>query len=349
MAPWHVLCTRRLRLTRFAVCPRTHCPQHIPQWRPQLSARQCTSVCKALRLQRVVDSGASSHDPCTWCTSALAEAEDVQQQQQQRLRQRPREDGVGAPHQLQARRRGTPRAPHPGGTWLDWLSAVVPCVGWLRTYHVGWLVHYLVAGFSVGSMVVPQGMSYASTAGAFRGETPTVVRWQGGWGDAPGVRPRGQPRPQPHAICLAADPPCMTRAVEPRPPNHTRHGSGSACAGLPPVYGLHGALHGVRAHRQQQAARRRVRPWARASPHICIYVKTTHSASGEKCSGGVGRSSGAHLRRAGRSSAGEEHQSAAGRGSDTSVITKPCDHQALCMLPSQRLLALQMAVSQVTS
>lgn len=49
---------------------------------------------------------------------------------------------------------------------LDWVAFFIPAVGWLRTYPWNkWLVHDLVAGVSVGFMVVPQGMSYANSAG----------------------------------------------------------------------------------------------------------------------------------------------------------------------------------------
>ncbi|GFR48514.1 hypothetical protein Agub_g10407, partial [Astrephomene gubernaculifera] len=51
-------------------------------------------------------------------------------------------------------------------TWLDWLGFFLPCVRWLRTYKIKeYLLADLVAGISVGFMVVPQGMSYANLAG----------------------------------------------------------------------------------------------------------------------------------------------------------------------------------------
>ncbi|KAG2489555.1 hypothetical protein HYH03_012006 [Edaphochlamys debaryana] len=51
-------------------------------------------------------------------------------------------------------------------TFLDWLAVFLPCVRWLRTYQVRkWLLSDIVAGLSVGFMVVPQGMSYANLAG----------------------------------------------------------------------------------------------------------------------------------------------------------------------------------------
>lgn len=50
--------------------------------------------------------------------------------------------------------------------WLDWLSMFLPCITWLRTYNIReYLLNDVVAGISVGFMVVPQGMSYANLAG----------------------------------------------------------------------------------------------------------------------------------------------------------------------------------------
>lgn len=53
-----------------------------------------------------------------------------------------------------------------GYTWFDWLAYFIPCFRWLKTYNVrGWLLTDLIAGISVGSMVIPQGISYANLAG----------------------------------------------------------------------------------------------------------------------------------------------------------------------------------------
>ncbi|KAF8066266.1 SULTR2 [Scenedesmus sp. PABB004] len=53
-----------------------------------------------------------------------------------------------------------------GFTPLDWLALFLPCVRWLRTYRIkDYLLWDVVAGISVGCMVVPQGMSYANLAG----------------------------------------------------------------------------------------------------------------------------------------------------------------------------------------
>ncbi|GIL90343.1 hypothetical protein Vretimale_18206 [Volvox reticuliferus] len=51
-------------------------------------------------------------------------------------------------------------------SWVDWLAFFIPCVRWLRTYKIKeYLWADFVAGVSVGFMVVPQGMSYATLAG----------------------------------------------------------------------------------------------------------------------------------------------------------------------------------------
>ena len=53
-----------------------------------------------------------------------------------------------------------------GYTWFDWLAYFIPCLRWLRTYNVkAWLLTDILAGLSVGAMVIPQGMSYAKLAG----------------------------------------------------------------------------------------------------------------------------------------------------------------------------------------
>ncbi|WIA34220.1 hypothetical protein OEZ86_012573 [Tetradesmus obliquus] len=58
------------------------------------------------------------------------------------------------------------RARVAGFTFLDWLQLFLPCVKWLRTYKVKeYLLWDIIAGVSVGFMVVPQGMSYANIAG----------------------------------------------------------------------------------------------------------------------------------------------------------------------------------------
>jgi sulfate transporter 4 len=50
--------------------------------------------------------------------------------------------------------------------WLDWFAVLLPAVAWLRKYNFRrHLLVDIVAGLSVGAMVVPQGMSYAKLAG----------------------------------------------------------------------------------------------------------------------------------------------------------------------------------------
>jgi len=53
-----------------------------------------------------------------------------------------------------------------GYTLYDWLGFFIPCFRWLRTYKwKEWILWDLLAGLSVGAMVIPQGMSYANLAG----------------------------------------------------------------------------------------------------------------------------------------------------------------------------------------
>ena len=50
-------------------------------------------------------------------------------------------------------------------SWVDWLGYFLPCIGWIKNYNVRqWLFWDLLAGLSVGFMVIPQGMSYANLA-----------------------------------------------------------------------------------------------------------------------------------------------------------------------------------------
>lgn len=51
-------------------------------------------------------------------------------------------------------------------TMYDWFAYFLPFLGWLRTYKIKeYLLWDLLAGITVGFMVVPQGMSYATLAG----------------------------------------------------------------------------------------------------------------------------------------------------------------------------------------
>ncbi|XP_074576535.1 LOW QUALITY PROTEIN: putative sulfate transporter 4.2 [Curcuma longa] len=53
-----------------------------------------------------------------------------------------------------------------GMSAIDWLELLLPCTRWMRTYRVKeYLQADLVAGITVGVMLVPQSMSYAKLAG----------------------------------------------------------------------------------------------------------------------------------------------------------------------------------------
>lgn len=47
---------------------------------------------------------------------------------------------------------------------LDYLLALFPFIKWIHRYNVQWLVGDLIAGVTIGAVVVPQGMAYASLA-----------------------------------------------------------------------------------------------------------------------------------------------------------------------------------------
>lgn len=64
-----------------------------------------------------------------------------------------------------------------GYSWMDWLGFVLPCVKWLRTYRIReYLLSDLIAGLTVGVMIVPQSMSYGNLAGL-----PAVYGLYGSW------------------------------------------------------------------------------------------------------------------------------------------------------------------------
>ncbi|KAG9318408.1 sulfate transporter family-domain-containing protein [Chiua virens] len=46
----------------------------------------------------------------------------------------------------------------------DYLSSLFPILSWITRYNVGWLTGDLIAGLTVGIVLVPQGMSYAQLA-----------------------------------------------------------------------------------------------------------------------------------------------------------------------------------------
>ncbi|XP_055811326.1 probable sulfate transporter 4.2 [Solanum dulcamara] len=53
-----------------------------------------------------------------------------------------------------------------GMTWKEWIELCFPCYRWMRTYKVReYLQPDLMAGITVGIMLVPQSMSYAKLAG----------------------------------------------------------------------------------------------------------------------------------------------------------------------------------------
>lgn len=51
----------------------------------------------------------------------------------------------------------------PSGT-VQYISDKVPIVGWLPKYNPRWLVNDLIAGLTLGLMLIPQGLSYAKIA-----------------------------------------------------------------------------------------------------------------------------------------------------------------------------------------
>ncbi|UNI21023.1 hypothetical protein JDV02_007054 [Purpureocillium takamizusanense] len=47
---------------------------------------------------------------------------------------------------------------------VGYTKSLFPCVGWLQHYNLQWLTGDLIAGLTVGAIIVPQGMAYASLA-----------------------------------------------------------------------------------------------------------------------------------------------------------------------------------------
>ena len=45
-----------------------------------------------------------------------------------------------------------------------YIASLFPIVGWLSRYNLGWLSGDVIAGLTVGMVLVPQGMSYAQIA-----------------------------------------------------------------------------------------------------------------------------------------------------------------------------------------
>jgi len=52
-----------------------------------------------------------------------------------------------------------------GHDWLHLIEQLVLAVHWLRTYNVDNYLTDLIAGITVGTMLIPQAMSYARLAG----------------------------------------------------------------------------------------------------------------------------------------------------------------------------------------
>ncbi|KOS12655.1 sulfate permease [Malassezia pachydermatis] len=54
---------------------------------------------------------------------------------------------------------------HPGRATLDYLDSLFPMRRWIMSYNLGWFSGDLIAGITVGLVLVPQSMSYAGVAG----------------------------------------------------------------------------------------------------------------------------------------------------------------------------------------
>ncbi|KAF5660558.1 putative sulfate permease [Fusarium heterosporum] len=81
-----------------------------------------------------------------------------------KLLDKAKSDVVNDPNWNRAARLGVKGAKAlPSGT-VQYLSDKVPIVGWLPRYNYKWLVNDLIAGLTLGLMLIPQGLSYAKIA-----------------------------------------------------------------------------------------------------------------------------------------------------------------------------------------
>jgi solute carrier family 26 (sodium-independent sulfate anion transporter), member 11 len=51
-----------------------------------------------------------------------------------------------------------------GQECLDYLKSLFPFLSWIGFYNLQWLIGDLVAGITIGAVVIPQGMAYAGLA-----------------------------------------------------------------------------------------------------------------------------------------------------------------------------------------
>ncbi|KAH7930843.1 sulfate permease [Leucogyrophana mollusca] len=56
------------------------------------------------------------------------------------------------------------KARNPKREVINYLTSLFPIIGWITRYNLGWLTGDLIAGLTVGMVLVPQGMSYAQIA-----------------------------------------------------------------------------------------------------------------------------------------------------------------------------------------
>jgi sodium-independent sulfate anion transporter 11 len=44
---------------------------------------------------------------------------------------------------------------------VDYLLSLIPIITWIRRYNLTWATGDIIAGITIGAIVVPQGMAYA--------------------------------------------------------------------------------------------------------------------------------------------------------------------------------------------